>query len=540
MDRSVRGSRSAAVLARLRPAPVAVVAGEGAVWVLNADSPSLTRIDPRDATVKATIPLGVGSNPTAIAIGAGAVWVALTGDGAIARLDARSDDVEKIDVGGAPTGVAVAQRRIWISVQPGFRTGQRVRARAVRVPGAIDEPFCTPVEFAAQGAPDFLIASDFPLQVAINNLQPLQFTDAVRFMLARRGFRAGRYRVGYQSCDDSTVQISQATESPWTPATCRRSGRTYSDATKVLGVIGPYHSGCASFLIPGLGRARDGPLALISGSATALGLTRGGPGAQQGEPQRYYPTGTRNFARVVAADHVQGAAAVVTAKRTGVKRLFVLDDAEPYGIGLATTVRRAAGSVGIVVAGSGTWRYPPRDYRRLARRIARSGADGVFLGGYGFLAGGKLLRDLRSILGRRVELLAPDGFSEFRDVVQRAGAAAEGLVVSVAGPPVDGLPASGRRFARAFEDAIGGSADPYSITTAQATDVLLDAIAASDGTRASVTEELLKVRVRNGLLGSFRFDANGDMTAPAVTMYRIEQGKPRVRAVVTPPASLLR
>ena len=408
------------------------------------------------------------------------------------------------------------------------------------MPGAIDEPFCTPVEFAAQGAPDFLIASDFPLQVAINNLQPLQFTDAVRFMLARRGFRAGRYRVGYQSCDDSTVQISQATESPWTPATCRRSGRTYSDATKVLGVIGPYHSGCASFLIPGLGRARDGPLALISGSATALGLTRGGPGAQQGEPQRYYPTGTRNFARVVAADHVQGAAAVVTAKRTGVKRLFVLDDAEPYGIGLATTVRRAADSVGIVVAGSGTWRYPPRDYRRLARRIARSGADGVFLGGYGFLAGGKLLRDLRSILGRRVELLAPDGFSEFRDVVQRAGAAAEGLVVSVAGPPVDGLPASGRRFARAFEDAIGGSADPYSITTAQATDVLLDAIAASDGTRASVTEELLKVRVRNGLLGSFRFDANGDMTAPAVTMYRIEQGKPRVRAVVTPPASLLR
>jgi len=112
----VRGSRSAAVLARLRPAPVAVVAGEGAVWVLNADSPSLTRIDPRDATVKATIPLGVGSNPTAIAIGAGAVWVALTGDGAIARLDARSNDVEKIDVGGAPTGVAVAQRRIWISV----------------------------------------------------------------------------------------------------------------------------------------------------------------------------------------------------------------------------------------------------------------------------------------------------------------------------------------------------------------------------------------------------------------------------------------
>ena len=112
-------------------------------------------------------------------------------------------------------------------------------------------------------------------------------------------------------------------------------------------------------------------------------------------------------------------------------------------------------------------------------------------------------------------------------------------MVSVASLPPGRLPPSGRAFAEAFERAIGGPADPYSITTAQAAEVLLDAIAASDGTRASVAEELLRVRVEDGILGSFEFDAKGDMTSGGVTMYRIEGGKPRIRAAFIPPARLL-
>jgi hypothetical protein len=92
---------------------------------------------------------------------------------------------------------------------------------------------------------------------------------------------------------------------------------------------------------------------------------------------------------------------------------------------------------------------------------------------------------LRAALGARIPILAPDGFSEFRDIVEKAGTAAEGLFASVASFPPSRLPPSGRDFADAFEKAIGGEVDPYSITTAQATEVLLAAIAASDGTRAA-------------------------------------------------------
>jgi ABC-type branched-subunit amino acid transport system substrate-binding protein len=100
------------------------------------------------------------------------------------------------------------------------------------------------------------------------------------------------------------------------------------------------------------------------------------------------------------------------------------------------------------------------------------------------------------------------------------------------------LPPAGRRFVEAFEQAIERQAAPPSAAMAQATEVLLDAIAASDGTRASVTRNVFRTRVKDGILGSFEFDANGNTTAGGVTMYRIDRGKPRVLSVITPPESL--
>jgi branched-chain amino acid transport system substrate-binding protein len=519
-----------------RPVPFAVAAGEGAIWVLNGNAASVTRIDPQRAAVTETIPLGVGSNPSAIAIGAGAVWVALSGEGTVARIDPATRAIRSIAVGGAPTGVAVGQGKVWISVQPGFRAALAGRGRTIQVAGAVSQPFCSPVEFAGDGKPRFLIVSDFPLQYPLGIVQQLQFSDAIRFVLARHDFMAGTYSVGYQSCDHS----SAATAGPfsWTRASCRRNARAFANAPLVLGVIGPFVSGCAPAQIPVLNRARGGPLAEISGSTTAIGLTHRGPGTLPAEPDVYYPRGVRNFARLVAADDVQGAAVALMAKRLDVTKLYVLDDEEAYGIGVAAAVRNTARRLGVGIAGSGHWDYRDRRYRRLAKRIERSGADGVFLGGILAFNGARLVSDLRAVLGRRIRILAPDGFSDFKALIKETGRAAEGIVVSSPITPSRRLPSAGRRFVEAFEKAIGGSASPWSVTAAQATEVLVDAIAASDGTRASVTRNLFGTRVEKGILGSFEIDANGDTTAARVTIYRIERGKPRVLDVITPPRSL--
>jgi branched-chain amino acid transport system substrate-binding protein len=520
------------------PYPLGVAVGEGSVWVLNGNSQTVSRIDPKFGGVTATIELGVGRNSTDIAAGAGAVWVANGGDGTLSRVDPGTDAASTIPVGGSPAGVAVGGGRVWVTVQPGFRAFPRSPAASASgaQPATLPASSCSPVEFQGSGQPRFLIASDLPFQGVGSLRETLQMSDAIRFVLAQHRFRAGAYSVGYQSCDDSI-----ASTGTWDEARCKANGRAYASTRRVIGVIGSYNSGCTQAQIAILAQAPGGPVAMVSPANTYVGLTHAGPGAAPGEPEKYYPGGVRNFVRVVAADDLQGAANVVLAQRLGVTKLFVLHDGDSYGVGIAETVRRAAAKRGIAVAGFEPWDIQARTYAPLAQRIRRSGADGVFLGGSSETGNGHaLVRDLRAVLGQRVRIVAPDGFTPMSAVAQFAGPAAEGMTISIPAPAPERLRGEGRRFVAEFRKAIGRPVEAYSVVTAQATEVLLDAIAKSDGSRASVTARLFETKVADGILGSFSFDRNGDTTAAAVTIYRIEEGKPKVFTVITPSPSLVR
>ncbi len=152
--------------------------------------------------------------------------------------------------------------------------------------------------------------------------------------------------------------------------------------------------------------------------------------------------------------------------------------------------------------------------RALANKIKQSGADAVFLGGLICENGGKLIKDLRAGLGSSVKIIAPDGFTPISAVVDGAGAASEAMYVSVAGLPNEKLGATGKAFVKDFgATQPGGQVDPYSSYAAQAADVLLTAIENSDGTRASVTDNLFKTDITDGILGSFKINANGDTNA---------------------------
>ena len=96
--------------------PTAIAAGGGAVWVANTGADTVTRIDP--GTPPTTEQIRVGDAPTALVVGAGAVWVANAGDGTVSRIDvAKREVVETIDVGNAPFGIAFGEGAAWVSVQ---------------------------------------------------------------------------------------------------------------------------------------------------------------------------------------------------------------------------------------------------------------------------------------------------------------------------------------------------------------------------------------------------------------------------------------
>jgi branched-chain amino acid transport system substrate-binding protein len=290
---------------------------------------------------------------------------------------------------------------------------------------------------------------------------------------------------------------------------------------------------------------------MISPAATSVGLTHRAPGSKPGEPGIYYPTGLRNFVRIVPSDDVQGAANALLARQLGLRRLFVAHDGFrdlPYGIGIARAFAAAARRLGLEVVGSGAWPLPQG--RRAAtanrpaiaafvRRIVRTRPDGVFLGGFEEdPAVAPLIRGLRGAMPR-LELIAPDAFAFFPQLVRDIGPAVEGTLVSQPQIAPSLLRGPGRRFATEFGKQIGGTFYPWTAYGAQAADVLLNAIARSDGTRRSVTRAVLRTRVHNGLIGGFSFTPTGDTTAGSVTIIRIKQGRPVPLRVITPPPRLL-
>jgi ABC-type branched-subunit amino acid transport system substrate-binding protein len=111
----------------------------------------------------------------------------------------------------------------------------------------------------------------------------------------------------------------------------------------------------------------------------------------------------------------------------------------------------------------------------------------------------------------KVKLYAPDGFTT-QSTIDDTGPASRGMYMSVAGVPIDAFTGTAKEYADALlaGPLAGKALDPYAIYAAQSTQILLDAIAASDGSRADIIEKLFATEVEDGLLGTFVFNENGD------------------------------
>jgi branched-chain amino acid transport system substrate-binding protein len=375
-----------------------------------------------------------------------------------------------------------------------------------------------------------VIASDLPVRAFSHHSTTVQMQAAIRFVLARHGYRAGKFTLGYQACDDSNPQQDSGDLSK-----CAANAKLYAANRAVVGVVGTWSSHCAAVEIPILDAAPGGPLALVSPSNTNVGLTHAAAGTDPGEPERYYPGKVRNFVRLISPDDTQGRAEALLAERLRVRAVFVLTDGSGYGLSVAEAFRTEAVRLGLTIAGTAAWNPEHRRFVDIRRRVRASRAGGVFLAGVGCPTCGELINELRSALGPNGALIADDGFSPAGDTAKAAGAAAEGMYVGVPGVSPAQLSPLGRQIARRFGAYRLGSGGPA--YAAEAVEVLLDAIARSDGTRASVTRSLFATQIRDGILGSFGFDRNGDTTFNPVLIFRVRHGKGVLDRVLVAPSA---
>jgi branched-chain amino acid transport system substrate-binding protein len=401
---------------------------------------------------------------------------------------------------------------------------------------ALPSASCGAIRYEGDGDPDYLIASDLPLQGA-NRALTTQMADAIEFILKQQDWKAGDYKIGYQSCDDSTAQAGS-----WDSAKCSSNARAYANNQDVIGIVGTFNSGCAKLEIPVNNRAPDGPLAMVSPANTYPGLTIGGPGTESGEPDNYYPTGKRNYARVVWNDQFQGAAGAQLAQQLKLKNVYVLTDKETYGNGIANLFVNYAKKLNIktLPGKPEAWDKNASSYEAIASRIKASGADSVFLGGIVCNNGGKLIKDLRAGLGPDVQIFGPDGWTPISATIQGAGQASEGMYITQPGLPADQLKGEGKKFVDEFSAEIGTAPNPYTAYAAQAAVVLLDSIADSDGSRGQVSEGLFNRDFKDSILGDFKIDENGDTTLGIVSVYQIKNQKETFVKTITPQLSFVK
>jgi branched-chain amino acid transport system substrate-binding protein len=331
--------------------------------------------------------------------------------------------------------------------------------------------------------------------------------QSIQFVLEKQfKFKAGKFSIGYQGCDDSTAQAGS-----WDPAKCSSNARAYANDKSVLGVLGTFNSPCAKLEIPILNRAPGGAVAMLSSANTNVGLTHNAPWNSPGEPKIYYPTGVRNYARVSASDDYQGPAAADLMKQKRIKSVFIVHDNQTFGKGVAQAFEARAKQLGIKVLGFVPWDSKATSYEAIGQKIASSGAQAVYLGGIVCNNGVKLLKDLRAATGPKLLYAGPDGWTPYSATLA-AGSAAQGMYVSYAGQPLTKLSKTGKAYIAAFKKYahISGQAPPYSIYQGQSAQIMLNAIAKSNGTRLSVVKAMMKTKVKNGIMGTFHFDKNGD------------------------------
>ncbi len=298
--------------------------------------------------------------------------------------------------------------------------------------------------------------------------------------------------------------------------------------------FGTYNSGAAKISMPLTNKAG---MAQITPANSYPGLTK--KGFAEGEPDIYRPTGKVNYFRTYGADDLQGASGAAWAKCLGYKKVYILDDRQLYGKGIADVFDKRAKELGLEVAGHDGVESVNIDFRALLTKVKASGADLLYFGGLVDSGGPQILQQMDALgfFKAGVKMMSDDAM--YTDAVPKAVSPElinGNLMVTFASPALDQLPTDvGKNFYKNYKAKFNAEPIGWSLYSYNAVLVILDSVKRAapkldaaktvDERRAAILEAMRVTKDLPGVSGPITLDANGDPTSYVMSGFLFKDGK---------------
>ncbi|MET7932277.1 branched-chain amino acid ABC transporter substrate-binding protein [Streptomyces sp. NPDC005322] len=306
------------------------------------------------------------------------------------------------------------------------------------------------------------------------------------------------------------------------PSSGKQNATSMVDEEDILGMVGPLNSGVAQSM---QGVFNKADLAQVSPANTNPALSQGDKWAS-GKKARPFKT----YFRTATTDVIQGRfAARYYYKDAKKRKVFVVDDKQTYGAGLATIFAQEFKRLGGKVVGTDHLTVKETDFSGIANKVKSAGADSVYFGGQ-YPEGG-LLSDQVKQAGAQVPVMGGDGIYD-PAFIKASGTKNDGDFATSVGYPVEQLD-SAKTFVKNYQAQ--GYQDPYAAYGGYSYDAgwaIIQAVKAvvadndgklPDDPRAKITEALSKVSF-DGVTGKVAFDQYGDTTNKQLTVYEVKNG----------------
>ncbi len=319
-----------------------------------------------------------------------------------------------------------------------------------------------------------------------------------------------KFDIRFFDLDDATAAAGQ-----WTIEQEIANANQARMDPDVMAYIGTYNSGAAKVSMPILNRAH---MLMISPANTAERLTKPQTGERH-EPDCYRPTGEVNYVRVVPTDDLQSELSVLWIRDLGCKKIYVLDDNQTYGQGIANNVDKLSKKYGIEVLGHQSIDDKSQEFSSLMTTIKGLSPDLIYFGGTTQSKAGQLFKDMVKV-GMTCPMMGPDGCFEQAmadsaspEVFEKAK-----FYATFGGLPIDALkliPGRGAEFIESYKREFGSEPkEAYAAYGYECGLVVLEAMrqAGRKDRNAIRIAALTKIKDFPGATGLVSFDAQGDTT----------------------------